>query len=285
MAVDEPAEEPKKKKKGKGKETEKNEEEERWELVGGAARCRACVRDDAQCRVNTAAILRWRERVEEGKVTARAPTGTSCERCNVSLKRTCELPGTADLRERVKEKKAELAAKKQKAEGEKKTEAAGGSKRKAADEGVAGPSRKKAAVEVKVRKEAKKAAEEEEEEMTAGEYRSAVVELLGQLVEEVAGVQRGIALHNVLQHRMLSVREGAAATGSLPVEPWVTKGRVRGHFGLEQEWKGEETEEESGEETGSSEEEEESAEEEGDAEEEAETEEVTEGGSGEVAEE
>ena len=118
--------------------------------------------------------------------------------------------------------------------------------------------------------------------MTEGEYRTAVVELLGQLVEEVAGVQRGIALHNVLQHRMLSVREGAAATGSLPVEPWVTKGRVRGHFGLEQEWKGEETEEESSEAEST---EEELSEEEGDAEEEAETEEVTEGGLGEVAEE
>ena len=84
---------------------------------------------------------------------------------------------------------------------------------------------------------------------------------------------------------MLSVREGATATGRLPAEPRVTKGRVRGFFGLEEEWKGEETEEESAEETGSLEEEEGSAEEEGDAEEEAETEEVTEGGSGEVAEE
>jgi hypothetical protein len=95
------------------------------------------MKDDVQCHVNTTAILRWRERVKEGKVTACAPTGTSCERCNTSLKRTCELPETTDLWEKVNEKKAELAAWKKKADAEKKegaeTKAPGGSKRKAAD--------------------------------------------------------------------------------------------------------------------------------------------------------
>ena len=74
-------------------------------MVGGSGRCCMCVKDDVQCHVNTTAILQWRECAEEGKVTAHAPTGTSCERCNTSLKRTCELPGTADLREKVNEKK------------------------------------------------------------------------------------------------------------------------------------------------------------------------------------
>ena len=52
--------------------------------------------------------------MEAGKVTARAPTGTSCKRCNTVLKRPCLFPGTANLREAVNKKKAELAAKKKK---------------------------------------------------------------------------------------------------------------------------------------------------------------------------
>jgi len=88
----------KKKNKGKGKQTAEDEEEEEMELVGGAARCRACVQDNEQCRINTRAILRWQTNVEAGRVTARAPTGTSCQRCNTSLHRPCDLPGTTDLR-------------------------------------------------------------------------------------------------------------------------------------------------------------------------------------------
>ena len=141
--------------RGDGRWVRRGYEEDRWEEVSGDDRCRTCVRDDTVCVVNTTAIRRWREAVEAGKATARAPTGTSCKRCNTALKRPCHFPGTADLREAVNEKKAELAAKKKKAEEEKKkTEkgAAGGSKRKVADEGVAGPSRKKVVVEVESRK-------------------------------------------------------------------------------------------------------------------------------------
>ena len=96
MDVDRTGEEEKKKKKknkGKGKQTVEDKEEEEMELVGGAGRCYACVRDNAQCRVNTQAILRWQASVEVGRVTARAPTGTSCLRCNTSLHRPCDLPG------------------------------------------------------------------------------------------------------------------------------------------------------------------------------------------------
>ena len=69
MDVDRTAEEEKKKKKknkGKGKQTAEDEEEEEMELVGGVGRCHACMRDNAQCRVNTRAILRWRASVEAG---------------------------------------------------------------------------------------------------------------------------------------------------------------------------------------------------------------------------
>ena len=144
-------------------------------MVGGSGHCRECMKDDVQCHVNTTAILRWRERVKEGKVTACAPTGTSCERCNTSLKRTCELPGTADLREKVNQKKAELAAQKKKADAEKKeggeTKAPGRLKRKAADDrGSAGPSRKRLYVEVELQKKVRTAEEDEKEELTEGEY-------------------------------------------------------------------------------------------------------------------
>ena len=93
MDVDRMAEEEEKTKKkknnGKGKQTAEDEDEEEMELVGGAGRCHACVRDNEQCRINTRAILRWRTNVEAGRVTARAPTGTSCQRCNTSLHRPC----------------------------------------------------------------------------------------------------------------------------------------------------------------------------------------------------
>ncbi len=55
----------------KGKEKAKKDEEDgedgegvRLELVSGKNRCRTCVRDDAECRINSDAITRWRENVE-----------------------------------------------------------------------------------------------------------------------------------------------------------------------------------------------------------------------------
>ena len=191
----------------------------------------------------------------------------------------CELPGTADLREKVNEKKAELATRKKKADAEKKEggemKAPGGSKRKAADDGgSAGPSRKRLYVEVEPRKKTRTAEEYEKEELTEGEYRAAVVRLLGQLVEEANGINRGVVLHNVLQQRSLAARERLAARGNLPAELWIYDGWVKGLFGLEKEWaEGETDEDEEDEEEGEEEDEEEDAE--GDADEE----------SGEVAEE
>jgi len=96
--------------------------------VGGAARCRACMWDKTECRVNTMALLQWRTKVEAGQVTVHTPTGTSCKRCNTILHRTCDLLGAADLREKVNEKKAEVPAKK--AEAEAKKTAVGGEEEK-----------------------------------------------------------------------------------------------------------------------------------------------------------
>ena len=62
----------------KGKEKAKNDEEDgengkgaKMELVSGKDRCRTCVRDKAECWINSDAITRWQEHVEAGKVTAR----------------------------------------------------------------------------------------------------------------------------------------------------------------------------------------------------------------------
>jgi len=114
-------------------------------LVGGVARCCNCVQDRTECRVNTRAIIQGRTSVKAGRVTARAPTGTSCLRCNMSLHRLCDLPRTADLWEKVNAKRAMLATEKTKAEAEKKSaeveekKVASGSKQKSTEElGAAG---------------------------------------------------------------------------------------------------------------------------------------------------
>jgi len=230
MDVDRTAEEEKtkkKKNKGKGKQTAEDEEEEEMEMVGGAAHCCACVRDGEQCRVNTRAILRWWTSVRAGKVTAQAPTGTLCQRCNTSLHRPCDLPGTADLWKKVNERKAEIAAKKAKAEAEKESveveveRVASGSKRKAAEETGAASGSKQRKVTVEVDPWKKKTTKE----LTEGEFRLRVVELMGMLMGEAEEINQGITLSNVLQQQSLALWEGLAAEGRLPLEP------VRGHSG------------------------------------------------------
>ena len=71
--------------------------------------------------MNTQAIVQGRTSVEAGRVTARAPTSTSCLRCNTSLHRLCDLPRTADLREKVNAKRVMLATERTKNEAEKKS--------------------------------------------------------------------------------------------------------------------------------------------------------------------
>jgi hypothetical protein len=52
-----------------------------WEIVGGSARCPSCVKDDAKCLINTTAIGKWREELEQGVIRRRHPPHTSCKRC------------------------------------------------------------------------------------------------------------------------------------------------------------------------------------------------------------
>jgi hypothetical protein len=160
-----------KKKKGKGKvkkgaeEDDDEEEVETYELINRENRCRTCMRDDTECRVKAGALIRWWEQVEAGQVTARAPSGTSCERCNMILKKPCDFPGTADLQEKMVVRRAELAEERKKVKketAEVKTGAvAGGS-------GASGSKRKAGAVELPPAK--KKRATEPE--VTEGEFRT-----------------------------------------------------------------------------------------------------------------
>jgi len=151
-------------------------------------------------------------------VTARAPTGTSCQRCNTSLHRPCDLLGTADLQKKVNERKVEIATKKAKAEAEKELaeveveKVASGSKRKAAEEtgAASGSKRRKVTVEVDLRKK------KTTKELTEGEFRLRVVELMGMLVGEAEEINQGITLSNVLRQRSLALWEGLAAEGRLP---------------------------------------------------------------------
>ena len=224
MDVDAGAEENKGKEKAK-KDDNKEEEEEKFELVSGANRCRTCVRDDAPCRINSVAITRWRENIDAGKVTARAPAGTSCERCHDFLKKQCEFPGTADLRKAVAQRKAEIAEGKEKkrAEGKKKAEAkkggvrggseASGSKRKAPSVEVVMPPRKKT---------------KQEAELTEGQFRASVAATLGRVAaasERTAthldSVRMSLHLQNMLLQLFVATQEReAAATGQLPTESW-----------------------------------------------------------------
>jgi len=118
---------------------------------------------------------------------------------------------------------------------------AGRSKRKGTEETQAASGLKRRRVVVEVEPWNKP------QELTEGEFRLRVVELMGMLVDEVNGVRHGLSLHNVLQQRSLCAREGLVPKGDLPVETFVYDGRVR-VWGTEMEWVVGETDEESSEE-------------------------------------
>jgi hypothetical protein len=168
--------------------------------------------------------------VEDGKVTARAPAGTSCQRCNTVLKKPCELPGTADLREKVEDRKVELAeARKRKPEVKKEPEVKkvvrGGSE-------ASGSKRKQVEVELPPRKKAKMVAGveavavvEAEAEMTEGEYRTQKLKVLGRMARAVEKLEHGmedirleVQVQNFLLQRYIATREGPLANLSLPTQ-------------------------------------------------------------------
>ena len=88
-------------KKGKGKAEGSKGYGDGWEIVGGAGRCIACVKSNAQCVINTGAIDNWRVEMAAGKHFKRNPPGTNCRRCR-GKKHACYLPATAELREAMK---------------------------------------------------------------------------------------------------------------------------------------------------------------------------------------
>ena len=212
--------------KGKEKAKEDEEEEGKFELVSGSNRCRTCVRDDAPCQINSVAITHWQENIDAGKVTARAPAGTSCERCHNFLKKQCEFPGTADLRKAVAQRKAEIAEWKEKKrlEGQKKAEVKKGGVRGGSE--ASGSKWKAPSVEVLMppRKKTK-----QEAEMTEGQFRASVAATLGRVAvasEQTAthldSVQMSLHLQNMLLQRFVATQESeAAATGQLPTESWL----------------------------------------------------------------
>ena len=145
----------------------------------------------------------------------------------MSLHRLCDLPGTHDLQKKVNMRKAEIAAEKTKVDAEKaaaggeEVKVAGRSKRKGTEETQAASGLKRRRVVVEVEPWNKP------QELTEGEFRLRVVELMGMLVDEVNGVRHGLSLHNVLQQRSLCAREGLVPKGDLPVETFVYDSRVR----------------------------------------------------------
>ena len=95
--------ETKEKKKGKGKEGIA------WEIVGGSGRCNVCRKEDTECRIQLAAIEKWREDIKAGKKFSKAPTGTSCKRCVSIRRKTCLLPAMTECRKKLGGTKAKVA--------------------------------------------------------------------------------------------------------------------------------------------------------------------------------
>jgi hypothetical protein len=211
-----------KKRKGKGKakkgaeKDDDDEEVETYELINGENRCRTCMRDDTECRVKTGALVRWREQVEAGRVMARAPSGTSCERCNTILKKPCNFLGTADLREKMAVRRAELAEERKKVKVKKETAevktgaVAGGS-------GASGSKRKAGVVELPPAK--KKRATEPE--VTEGEFRTRMLATAERLADAVEFIHHDLQLHTMLLQRNVAMKEAVAPWGDLPWETWV----------------------------------------------------------------
>ena len=75
---------------------EENGDEESVELTG-SARCHACVAKDVPCRVDMAAITKWRELVAVGLVFTRPPTRIGCQLCRQE-KTWCFIPYSPQIR-------------------------------------------------------------------------------------------------------------------------------------------------------------------------------------------
>jgi hypothetical protein len=87
--------------RGKGKEKEKEVKKTKggWTKVGGEGRCPPCIREDTECRIDLAAIEKWREDFREGVFFRQHPAATKCERCSLVRKKACPLPATREMRE------------------------------------------------------------------------------------------------------------------------------------------------------------------------------------------
>jgi hypothetical protein len=79
-------------------EKEGKDEKDGWTIVGGTGRCEACVREDTVCKINLAAIGKWREEMQDGAEFHKNQPGTNCELCATSRKKRCILPATEEMR-------------------------------------------------------------------------------------------------------------------------------------------------------------------------------------------
>jgi hypothetical protein len=72
-----------------------------YTIVGGAGRCKACIRDGTQCSINLEVIEGWRGLAGAGHVYHKVPAGGSCKQCNLVRKKVCELPATEEMRAKI----------------------------------------------------------------------------------------------------------------------------------------------------------------------------------------
>ena len=161
-----------------------------WQLLGGAARCSTCIKEDRRCVVNMPAIDGWREAYESGARIVKHPARTSCQAC-AGKKKGCDLPMTKEMRAAANEEKIAMML-----EAEEKAKEAVEAKAEASSAAPATKRRREVEVEIRVpkkRKTAKAKAKEAKEKtpvMTEEEFRLALLGVLGKIAGHLEVVAR-----------------------------------------------------------------------------------------------
>jgi hypothetical protein len=130
------------------------------------------------------------------------------------LKKPCDFPGTADLREKVAERKAELAEEKKKMKKETAEVKTGAV---ASGSGASGSKQKGGVVEQPPAKKKKVA----ELEVTEGEFRTQMLAAAVRIADAVEWIHHDLQLHTMLLQWNVVMKEAVAAWGDLLRETWV----------------------------------------------------------------
>ena len=115
-----------------------------WQLLGGAARCSTCIKENRRCVVNMPAIDGWREAYESEVRIVKHPARTSCQAC-AGKKKGCDLPMMKEMRVAANEEKIAMML-----EAEEKAKEAAEAKAEASSAAPATKRRREVEVEIRV---------------------------------------------------------------------------------------------------------------------------------------